>query len=55
MPVYDYVCNDCHKAFERTLTLQQHDGQKIKCPHCGGTKVEQAAAAFYPVTSKKTA
>jgi len=55
MPVYDYVCNDCHKAFEQTLTLQEHDGKKIRCPHCGGIHVQQAAAAFYAVTSKKSA
>lgn len=25
MPVYDYHCKDCHKSFEQTLTLHQHD------------------------------
>jgi putative FmdB family regulatory protein len=55
MPVYDYVCNDCNKTFEQTLTLRQHDGQKIQCPHCGGKNVKQEAAAFYAVTSKKSA
>jgi putative FmdB family regulatory protein len=38
MPVYDYVCNDCHKTFEQSLTLKQHEG-RIQCPHCGGTNV----------------
>jgi putative FmdB family regulatory protein len=54
MPVYDYVCKDCHKSFEQILTLKQHD-QVVKCPHCGGKNVEQEAAAFYAVTSKKSA
>jgi putative FmdB family regulatory protein len=54
MPVYDYACSDCHKTFERVLTLREHDGQ-IKCPHCGGRNVVQEAAAFYAVTSKKSA
>ncbi len=54
MPVYDYVCNDCHKNFELALTLREHD-QSIKCPHCGSKNVEQEAAAFYAVTSKKSA
>lgn len=54
MPVYDYTCNDCHKTFERTLTLREHDG-KIRCPHCGGRNVEQEAASFYAMTSKKSA
>ena len=55
MPVYDYVCNDCHKTFERILTLHEHDSKQMRCPHCGGKNIEQEAAAFYAVTSKKSA
>ena len=55
MPVYDYVCRDCSKSFEQTLTLHEHDGKKIECPHCGSRNVQQQAAAFYAVTSKKSA
>jgi putative FmdB family regulatory protein len=25
MPVYDYVCNDCHKTFELILALKEHE------------------------------
>lgn len=53
MPVYDYLCNDCHKEFELVLTLHEHD-KPVKCPHCGGKNVEQAAVAFFAVTSKKS-
>jgi putative FmdB family regulatory protein len=55
MPVYDYFCHDCQKSFERVLTIREHDGENIKCPHCGGANVEQVVAAFYAVTSKKSA
>jgi putative FmdB family regulatory protein len=55
MPVYDYLCNDCRKSFELVLTLREHDDEKTRCPHCGSKKVEQEAAAFYAVTSKKSA
>jgi putative FmdB family regulatory protein len=55
MPVYDYFCKDCRKAFERVLTLREHDNEQLRCPHCGGKNVEQQAAAFYAVTSKKSA
>ncbi len=55
MPVYDYHCNDCRKSFEKILTLREHDGENIKCPHCGSKNTEQEAAAFYAVTSKKSA
>jgi putative FmdB family regulatory protein len=55
MPVYDYVCNDCHKSFEQTLTIREHDGSQIECPHCHSTNVQQEAASFYAVTAKKSA
>ena len=35
MPVDDYVCLDCHKPFETVLTLNEHDNENPKCPHCG--------------------
>jgi len=54
MPVYDYVCLDCHKSFETVLTLNEHDKETPKCPHCGSKNVEQEAAAFFAVTSRKS-
>jgi putative FmdB family regulatory protein len=54
MPVYDYLCNDCHKEFETVLTLNEHDHEEIKCPKCGSRNVEQEMAAFFAVTSKKS-
>jgi len=53
MPVYDYVCNDCHKSFELVLTLKEHD-DRIVCPKCGSKNVEQEMAEFFAVTSKKS-
>jgi len=54
MPVYDYVCNDCHKSFELVLTLSEHDKDQIVCPKCGSKNVEQEMAEFFAVTSKKS-
>jgi putative FmdB family regulatory protein len=54
MPVYDYVCLDCHKPFETVLSLNEHDKEAPKCPHCGSRNVEQEAAAFFAVTSRKS-
>ena len=54
MPVYDYICKDCQKSFELVLTLAEHDKDKIACPECGSKNVEQDAATFFAVTSKKS-
>lgn len=53
MPVYDYVCKDCHKTFEEILTLTEHE-QAVTCPHCGSKNVEQEATEFFAVTSRKS-
>jgi len=53
MPVYDYLCKDCHKTFELVLSLHEHD-EAVKCPHCGSKNVEQEATAFFAVTSSKS-
>jgi putative FmdB family regulatory protein len=54
MPVYDYICKDCQNSFELVLTLGEHDKGDIRCPKCASKNVEQAAVAFYAVTSKKS-
>jgi len=53
MPVYDYVCHDCHKTFELILTLKEHE-KDAKCPKCGSKNIEQVATAFFAVTGKKS-
>jgi len=54
MPVYDYLCNDCHKSFELVLTLTEHDKDPIVCPKCGSKNIAQEMAEFFAVTSKKS-
>ena len=54
MPRYEYLCNGCGKKVSVALTLDEHEKGKVKCPKCGGTKVEQQWAAFYATTSKKS-
>jgi putative FmdB family regulatory protein len=33
MPIYEYVCDDCKKPFEKLVMKQS---EKIVCPQCGG-------------------
>jgi putative FmdB family regulatory protein len=54
MPVYDYICKDCQKPFEKILTLTEHDAEKLSCPNCGSINVEQEATEFFAVTEKKS-
>jgi len=54
MPVYDYICKDCNKTFEKIITLAEHEKEKISCPSCASKNVEQEATAFFAVTSSKS-
>lgn len=54
MPRYEFYCKDCKKPFEIILSLHEYEVGEIKCPTCGGKHVQQEAAAFFAVTSKKS-
>jgi putative FmdB family regulatory protein len=54
MPLYDFVCEDCHKEFELALTLKEHESRKVSCPKCRSKNVVQEPAKFYAVTSRKS-
>ena len=54
MPHYVFLCQDCHKEFTEVLHIADLPTYKAKCPHCGSEKVQQQAAAFAAVTSKKS-
>ena len=54
MPVYDYICHDCHEPFEVVLTLNEHDKEQMACPKCNSKNVQQEAAEFFAVTSRKS-
>jgi putative FmdB family regulatory protein len=55
MPVYEFICRACQKTFSKILTIAEHGKGKITCPKCGSENVEQNWAAFYAITSKKSA
>lgn len=33
MPIYEYICKDCEKPFEKLLFNTK---EKVVCPSCGG-------------------
>jgi len=55
MPYYDYYCKSCEQTFSKMLSINQHENNRVTCPHCGSRDVEQKYSAFYAVTSKKSA
>ena len=55
IPHYEFFCRDCKQAFLKTLPIARHEKEKIACPPCGSKDIEQRWAAFYAVTSKKSA
>ena len=55
MPVYEYRCSDCRKAFTLVKTIKDHENSPAKCPKCGKRKpVERVWSTVYAVTSKKS-
>jgi len=54
MPHYLFVCQDCHKEFEKILHIDELDKAEIKCPECKSDKVKQEVAGFSAVTSRKS-
>ena len=54
MPVYDFKCQGCQKRFSLTLSVTERSKDRVKCPKCGGKKLEQQYESVYAVTSKKS-
>ena len=38
MPIFEYTCRDCGKAFEELVLGQE---EAVVCPHCGSAKTEK--------------
>jgi putative FmdB family regulatory protein len=41
MPLYDYLCQDCHKRFDIFLSYQEYGLRPVACPHCGSSNVRR--------------
>jgi putative FmdB family regulatory protein len=42
MPIFEYVCNDCHHEFEALV----YGKQKAECPKCQSKKLEAQLSVF---------
>ena len=54
MPMYDYKCLDCGKESLVVLTLKQHESNKVTCPKCSSSKMQQLSTSFVAHTTKKS-
>ena len=53
MPIYEYSCQECDRAFEELVIRRSDEGQ-VKCPKCGSRRVGRkgkhtGSTGLYPV------
>lgn len=44
MPIFEYLCQDCGKNFEKLVRTSDTDG--VRCPSCGKAEVEKLLSTF---------
>ncbi|HTW32091.1 MAG TPA: zinc ribbon domain-containing protein [Candidatus Sulfotelmatobacter sp.] len=42
MPIYEYICKECHHQFEALV----YGKEKAACPKCSGKKLEPQLSVF---------
>lgn len=52
MPIYEYVCKDCHKEFESLRSMSQADAS-IACTACGGENTHRKPSVCYSESGGK--
>jgi putative FmdB family regulatory protein len=45
MPLYEYICEKCHKSFEHLARAMNSD-EKVKCPSCSSTQTARSLSVF---------
>ncbi|MDH5506769.1 MAG: zinc ribbon domain-containing protein [Anaerolineae bacterium] len=41
MPLYPYICQDCQKRFQVTLSYAEYDAVQVNCAHCQSGNVRR--------------
>jgi len=54
MPLYEYVCRECHERFGEVLTIKEHETKEPRCPKCQSTDLEKVIEPFFAKTASKT-
>jgi putative FmdB family regulatory protein len=50
MPIYEYTCKACNKAFDHLARTMSASDARVKCPHCGSVKTAKALSVFAAVS-----
>jgi putative FmdB family regulatory protein len=45
MPLYEYRCAGCGRAFEQLRSMRDAD-QGVVCPHCGSERADRQLSTF---------
>lgn len=51
MPIYEYVCNDCHGRFQK-LVRGFSDPPGLACPRCQSVRLQRAVSRFATLKSE---
>lgn len=49
MPIFEFICMDCGKEFER-LVWKSSESNEIKCPECNSSHLEEKVSSFASVS-----
>lgn len=45
MPIYEFVCSDCNKSFDKLCSLKD-DLSKVRCEYCESQNIRKKMSAF---------
>ncbi len=54
MPRDEFLCEECKKTFEQTMTISEREKGKVRCPTCKSTRVAPQLGGFMGQTAKKS-
>ena len=54
MPNYEFECRNCGHQFSRTMTMDEHDHEKVRCPKCDSEDVKHIIESVNVTTSRKS-
>lgn len=54
MPVYEFLCRDCHRVFNFLARTQEATRRRPKCPKCRGGHMKKLFSRFASVSSSGT-